>query len=113
MFKDFLQAGNYVELKNFLGGPERSRLSSSWPGFKPLEKLILFKLMEIPQAMEFYESLSFQERYFLFCGFPLDSIAPILENLDPTQRRLFRQWPREFYDRMFRSLIAEAQEKVA
>ena len=81
-----------------------------WPQFGALNKLVLFKLMDAGRAMEFYAQLPMKEKYYLLCGFPLSSIAPILETLEPVQRRVFVQLPREFYDRMFKQLVTERVE---
>lgn len=94
-------------LKETLADTDRSELAEAWPRFKPLDKLVLFKLLDAQTALDFYTGLPFKERYYLLCGFPLDSIAPVLEAAPAADRRLFVQLPREFYDRMFRQLISE------
>ena len=102
-----LSRKDYGGLRRALGKAEREALAEVWPRFRPLERLVLFKLMDAPAALEFYRELPFKERYLLLCGFPLNSIAPILEEVGPAERRLFVQLPREFYDRMFRQLRSE------
>lgn len=87
-----------------------AELAIAWPKLKPLQKLTLFKLLDAPRALEFYARLPFDEKYFLLCGFPLQSIAPVLEGLSSADRRRFVQLPREFYDRMFRQLVSERVE---
>jgi len=72
-----------------------------------MSKLVLFKLMDANRAMAFYASLPMKEKYYLLCGFPLSAIAPILEDLEPSRRRVFTQLPREFYDRMFKLVVSE------
>lgn len=101
---------SYSELKKALAAMDDEPLASAWPQLGPLEKLAFFKLMDPPRALAFYGGLSFKEKYFLLCGFPLNSIAPLLEGLEAGQRRLFHQMPRDFYDRMFRQLVSERVE---
>jgi hypothetical protein len=60
--------------------------------------------------MQLYAALPMKEKYYLLCGFPLQSIAPVLENLTTAQKRHFVQLPRENYDRMFRQLVSERVE---
>ena len=106
LFKD----ARYADLETLLADMDLENLIRLWPRFKPLEKLVLFKLLDAPRAMDFYGLLSFKEKYYLLCGFPLNTIAPILEGLKPSQRRIFVQLPRKFYDRMFRQLVSERVE---
>lgn len=101
------ESADYAALKE-LAAERREELLASWGKLKPMDKLVVFKLMSAPAALEFYERLPFREKYFLLCGFPLQSIAPVLEAAGPAGRRLFVQLPREFYDRMFRRLLAES-----
>ena len=75
-----------------------------------MQKLVVFKLLDAPRALELYGTLPFREKYFLLMGFPLNSIAPVLEGLSAAQRRHFVQLPRQSYDRMFRQLISESAE---
>lgn len=102
-----IERKDYGGLRRALAEADRETLAEAWPRFRPLEKLVLFKLMDAPAALEFYRGLPFKERYFLLCGFPLNSIAPVLEEASPAERRLFVQLPREFYDRMFRQLLPQ------
>lgn len=104
---ELIEKAAYGELKSFLDGLECGRLAAAWPELKPLERLVAFKLLDGPAAMQFYGELSFKEKYFMLCGFPLNAIAPVLENLGLHERRLFRQLPRDCYDRMFRQLVSE------
>lgn len=99
---------DYAALKALATAADRAELVEVWDKLKPMDKLVVFKLMSAPAALEFYDRLSFREKYFLLCGFPLASIAPVLEAAGPAERRLFVQLPREFYDRMFRRLLAES-----
>lgn len=105
--EDLMKSGGYAELRARLATVDRAELERAWAQFKPMEKLVLFKLMDAPAAYQFYSGLSFREKYYLLCGFPLNSIAPVLEAAGPEQKRLFVQLPREFYDRMFRQLVSE------
>ena len=109
-FRKLLQAADYARLSLALRDADLRALAGAWARFAPLEKLVLFKLLDPPRALEFYARLAFRDRYDLLCGFPLNSIAPVLEDLPPAQRRPFKQLPRECYDRMFRLLASERIE---
>lgn len=98
---------DYAALRRVLAETDQDELTAAWSDFLPLEKLVLFKLMDAPAALKFYRGLPFKERYFLLCGFSINSIAPVLEEAGPAERRLFVQMPRQFYDRMFRQLLSE------
>src|SRR5688572_17995187 len=93
-----LKARAYGELGAVMARVKLAELSLAWPRLEPMEKLVLFKLLDAPRALEFYARLPFGEKYFLLCGFPLQSIAPVLDGLSPAERRRFVQLPREFYD---------------
>lgn len=103
--RDLMARKDYARLRQALGACDPAVLARLWPSLRPLEKLVFFKLMDASAAMDFYARLPFQEKYFLFCGFPLQSIAPILEEAGAFQRRLFVQLPRAFYELMFRRLL--------
>lgn len=99
----------YSSLKDRLGCEENGSLAQAWPALAPMEKLIIFKLMEPGRALEFFAVLPFEEKYFLYCGAPLETIAPVLEDLRAPERRLFHQLPRGFAEKMFRSLLEDNQ----
>lgn len=105
-----LRAADYPALEMLLAGTELEELAGAWTGFKPMEKLVVFKLLDARRAMDLYGLVGFKEKYYLLCGFPLNSIAPVLEDLVPVRRRLFVELPRECYDRMFRQLVSERVE---
>ncbi len=108
-WRRLLCAGRYEELKTRLtrGGPPPAE---GWKELGPIEKLTLFKLMEPRRALAFYGSLDFREKYFLLCGYDLGALAPVLEDLEPKRRRLFRGFPPGTYDRMLRSLLGSEVE---
>ncbi|OGR84204.1 MAG: hypothetical protein A3J74_07790 [Elusimicrobia bacterium RIFCSPHIGHO2_02_FULL_57_9] len=110
LIDQLLENKDYAGLEQLMTDAGLVELAQAWPRFKPLDKLILFKLLDAARAMEFYGLLPFKEKYYLLCGFPLNSIAPVLENLDAAGRRRFVQLPREFYDRMFRQLVSDRLE---
>lgn len=105
-----LAGRDYGRLETLMAAANLAELALLWPALAPLEKLVLFKLLDAPRALEFYARLPFNEKYFLLCGFPLQAVAPVLEGLPPAERRRFVQLPREFYDRMFRQLVSERVE---
>lgn len=105
-----LENKDYAALEQLVADVNLKELVLAWPDYKPLDKLVLFKLLDATRAMDFYGRLPFKEKYYLLCGFPLNAIAPILEDMDAAGRRRFVQLPREFYDRMFRQLVSERIE---
>ena len=106
--KKLLAAKEYAGLERLLSEAPAAGAASLWPGLSPMERLVAFKLLDAAKAMEVFEALPFDDRYFVLCGFPLQSIAPVLEDLTPVQRRPFVQLPRALEERMFRRL-AEAR----
>lgn len=92
--------GEYSEIKRLMSPLNLDSLSREWKKLKPMERAVIFKLMEPRTAMEFYRQLSFSEKYFLFGAFELGSIAPILEDLPPRTRALFHRLPDAFYGEM-------------
>ena len=108
-WKRLLSGGRYEELKTRLtrGGPPPAE---GWRELSPLEKLLLFKLMDPRRALAFYGGLDFHEKYFLLCGFDLGALAPVIEDLDPKRRRLFRDLPAGYYDRMLKGLLGSEVE---
>ncbi len=95
-------------LRAWLAGADLAALARSWPRLDSLRKLLLFKLLAAPRAMELYGRLTFREKYFLFCGFPINAIAPVLEDAPPALRRAFVQLPAKFGVLMWRDLLREA-----
>ncbi|MDD5658077.1 MAG: hypothetical protein PHF00_12575 [Elusimicrobia bacterium] len=100
-------AGAYGELRAFLRGADLALLARGWRRLEPLHKLVAFKLMSAAAALELFARLPYEERYFLYCGLPAASIAPILERAAPAERRLFVQLPAPLQRRMFESLARE------
>lgn len=105
-----LEAKDYAGLESALAGAPLADVAQLWSQLEPMQKLVCFKVMDAPRALELYEALSFDDQYFLLCGFPLQSIAPVLQGLTPAQRRSFVSLPRDFYDRMFRRLVRTRSE---
>jgi len=105
-----LAAKDYAALEAALSAVSARELPKLWAGFKPLERLIVFKLLDAERALAVFELLPLEEKYFLFGGFPLAAIAPVLEDLPLMQRRHFVQLPRDAYERMYRSLLDASRE---
>ncbi len=108
--ESFLRDSAFAELETELARADLETLAELWPQFGALNKLVLFKLMDAARAMELYARLSLKEKYYLLCGFSLQSIAPVLEGLKPAERARFVQLPRKFYDRMFKQIVSERVE---
>jgi hypothetical protein len=106
-------AGAYGELRPWLARADRAELARCWPRLGPLHKLIAFKLLDAASALAFYRLLPSQERYFLFSGFPLQSIAPVIAEAPASVRRLFVQLPAKFYGIMLRELTSAAVPALA
>ncbi len=105
-----IKSGAYAELRSWLAQADREDLARGWPRLAPLHKLIVFKLLDAASALAFYHSLPYKERYFLFSGFPLQSIAPVIAEAPASVRRLFVQLPARFYGIMFQDLARQAVE---
>jgi Mg/Co/Ni transporter MgtE len=105
-WRRLLEQRAYAEIRRKLAAAGTPELAAAWAELTPLQRLTLFKLLDAARALEFYEALPFADRYFLLGGFPLQAIAPVLEDLEPSARRLFVQLPRGSWERMFRGLDA-------
>ncbi|MBI5239534.1 MAG: hypothetical protein HY926_03615 [Elusimicrobia bacterium] len=103
----FVRTGEYARLRAWLAQADRKELARAWPRLAPLHKLAAFKLMDAASALDFYRVLPYRERYFLFSGFPLQSIAPLLFDAPAATRRLFVQLPARFYGDMLEDLVRE------
>ncbi|HAH07238.1 MAG TPA: hypothetical protein DCM05_12070 [Elusimicrobia bacterium] len=109
-YRKLISAKRYARLSATLARAKAEEMALSWTRLKPLEKLVLFKLMDAEPALALYQALPFEEKYFLLLGHPTDSVAPMIEGLSPGVRRLFCRKPSGFYDRMLKLLVgAEIQ----
>lgn len=104
---ELVEKKDYAALEERLAGLSTAKLARAWPPLSAMQRLVCFKLLDAGRALELYEALPFREKYELLCGFPLQAIAPVLEPLSLVERRRFVTLPREFYERMFRLLVAE------
>jgi len=102
-----VDARDFAALEERLAAMKTAQLVKDWPALTPLQRLVCFKLIDAARSLEVYEALPFASKYELLAGFPLQAIAPVLEPLDLVERRRFVALPRDFYDRMFRSLVSE------
>ncbi|MBI4376409.1 MAG: hypothetical protein HY549_08165 [Elusimicrobia bacterium] len=107
LLQESLERRDYPELQAILAQSSLTELGEIWPGLKPMSKMICFKLLNAPKALEFYDRLGFEDRYFLFCAFPLAAIAPVLEEASERDRLRFIQLPRAGYERMLSGLRSE------
>lgn len=104
--RDLIRARRFSELEPLLASEPASALASSWDELSPMERLVAFKMLDLARAADLFDRLPFAHQYFLLCGFPLQSIAPVLEDLPVGQRRCFVQLPADFQERMFRRLAS-------
>jgi hypothetical protein len=104
-YRKLISARRYARLSASLSRARAEDLVPSWMKLRPLEKLVLFKLMDTEPALALYCALPFEEKYFLLLGHPTDSVAPMIEGLPPDVRRLFTRKPVGFYDRMLKLLV--------
>lgn len=102
-----IASGRYLDLKRLLEKYSATSLLSEWENLKPLERLVVFKLLTLPKALEFYAQVDDSEKYFLFCGLDPQSIAPVLENLSDRERGLFVEIPKNFADDMLAMLASK------
>ena len=104
--KALAEAGDYAQLRQWLARADRQALARGWTGLEPMHKLVAFKLMDAASAMDFFDRLPYREKYFLFSGFGIDSIAPVISGAPPSVRRLFVSLPARFYKTMLQRLAS-------
>jgi Mg/Co/Ni transporter MgtE len=107
-----IRAGAFASLRDWLRRADRAELARLWPRLAPLHKLAAFKLMDAVSALAFYRGLPYRERYFLFCGFPLQSIAPLIADAPASARRLFVQLPAKSQGAMLADLGQETAKAL-
>lgn len=100
----------YSSLRDWLAAADLGDLAEAWAALEPMQKLVSFKLLPAPRALEFYAGLSVDEKYFLLCAFDLGSISPVLEELSPEDSALFVELPPAAYDRMLHLLCGDTVE---
>ena len=100
--EELFERRDFPALKKLLACVDTQTLLQAWPSFQPLRKAALFKLLEPTDAMEFYRELSPDEKYFLLCAFEPGCIAPLVEDLAPVARSVFRRLPESCFEQMFR-----------
>ena len=91
-------------LKDMLSRAEAEKLAALWPELEPMEKLACYKLLASEKAWALFQRLSFEDRYFLFSGFPLECISPILEELTEEEKRIFSPHDAGLYERMLSAI---------
>src|SRR5438128_159527 len=94
-WRELVSRRDYHGLKRLLKQGNLGPLRAEWKRLEPMEKAVLFKLMEPGVAMNFYRELSFSEKYFLLTAFDPGSIAPVLEDLPPSTSALFHRLPEQ------------------
>jgi len=104
-YRKLIASRRYARLSAVLSGEDVQNLAGFWQGLRPVEKLVLFKLMESKSALSLYRRLPFEEKYFLLLGHPTGSAGPAIEGLPPSLRRLFAEKPEGFYDHMLTMLV--------
>jgi len=107
-WRKLVACGDYRGLKRLLLQKNLDSLRRSWKRLEPMEKTVIFKLMEPRIAIDFYRELSFPEKYCLFSAFDQGSIAPVLEGLPPRRRSLFHRLPKTYYDDMLRLMQSQS-----
>lgn len=108
---ELLKRKEFAALESELAATPIPALLRFWNALNPLERLVAFKLLDAPRALELFEKAPLEEKYFLFGGFPLAAIAPVLEGLPLMQKRHFIQLPRAIYERMYRALLDASRAK--
>ncbi|MHB2025716.1 MAG: hypothetical protein ACYCPQ_03615 [Elusimicrobiota bacterium] len=112
--QELFSKSRYFELAQSIRDADIAHLLGYWPDLEPMTKLAVFKLLAPSRAMSLYDKLSFPDRYFIFSGFHAATIAPILESLPISARKLFGKLSRWHYEKMFEGLChAERSPFVA
>ncbi|OIO12415.1 MAG: hypothetical protein AUJ52_00280 [Elusimicrobia bacterium CG1_02_63_36] len=99
-----LESRDYRAVKALLNEGALEPLAECWPRLPLFDRLTAFKLLSPERAWAFFENLGEADRYALFTGFDLGSIAPVLEPLPDSERALFVALPESFRDRMAETL---------
>lgn len=102
--KKLVEEADYPRLKARLGGLSPAQLKKDWVDLSPLRKLAVFKLLAPADAMAFFATLDFEDKYFVFSGLEHGSIAPLTEALSPGRRALFEKLGPDAYREMLRQL---------
>lgn len=100
MIRAFLERSDFIGLRRKLGSMDTRALAAAYAGLAPMERLVMFKLLAPAAALSLCRCLAPAEVYFLLCGFPLHSIAPVLDGLEGWQRASFHEGPRGLHDEM-------------
>lgn len=102
--RGLLESREIARLKAKLSGLELGELAAEWEELPPMERLAVFKLLVPDKAMAFFKTLSYEERYRVFCGFEPGAIAPLVEDLPPGRAALFERLGPDAYREMLRLL---------
>ncbi len=101
MLAELIESKDYPLLKSRLTGGVPA---DEWAKLSPMQKLAVFKLLSPEAALEFFKTLSFEDKYLVFSGFEPGSIAPLTEELSAGRRALFEKLGRDAYGEMLRHL---------
>lgn len=104
---------DFAPLERLAASLELPALVEAWRALPSLGRLALFKLLEPPRAMELFYRLGYDEKYFLFCGLPMSSVAPLLEGLPPQEKRRFVSLPRSCQGDMMRDLLCAVPARAS
>ncbi|MBI5210985.1 MAG: hypothetical protein HY927_13530 [Elusimicrobia bacterium] len=108
VIRPFFERSDFIGLRRKLGAMDTDALAAAYAGLAPMERLVMFKLLAPAAALALCRRLVPAEVYFLLCGFPLQSIAPVLDGLEGWQRASFHESPRGLHDEMLSFLAASA-----
>lgn len=99
--KELVQKKYYGELKQSLQNLTDPMLLSFWKESPLLEKILLFKLLDVERAFCFFQLLSPPERYLILGATETGSLGPAIESLtEAEKKRFFHQLSKEQVDRM-------------
>lgn len=99
-----LRARSYAVLAAALRETPDQGLREAWAPLGPMEKLALFKLLDPPRAMAFFETLPLADKVFLFSTATRAALGPWIEGLSASEKHLFHDLTPADMDRMTRYL---------
>jgi len=103
-----LSRRDYIPLKDVLSRQEAASLAEVWTDFRPMERLLLFKLLAPAAALELFTILPFEEGYRLFGGSDRGAAAPALEGLPAETAAAFVELSGEVRRALLDSLLERA-----
>lgn len=82
---------DFAALKALLARTPDAELLACWGGLAAVERAAAFKLLPRERALGLFARMPFDEQFLMIQAFPLESIAPLIEDAAPSARELFHR----------------------